>query len=147
MSHPNTFAECTTKEEALALVKTLNTEANATIRRNNKAKNDRLKELRREELAPFEDEAKRWQPGQKVYFATGIESFAMDWNFNTVKGSEKKIQAGQWCRVWQYQPKSKRLWLCRPGTKCERKNVIRDSFSLTSIKELGISRTELELRK
>lgn len=112
-----------------------------------KLKNERCKAIRRDELAPFEDQAKRFRKGQKVFFAKSLKSCALDWNFNFIKGADKEIEAGDWCRVWEYQPKAKRLWLCRPGTKCEYDNVIRDSFSLSDMLNHGISRTELALRK
>lgn len=110
-------------------------------------KNARSKEIRDAMLAPFDDEAKRMQRGQKVYFGKRCNSVALDWNLRSVKGSEKKIEAGKWCYVWHYQPKAQRLWLCRPGTKCEYKNVIRDHFSLNDMLMYQISRTETKLRK
>ena len=113
----------------------------------NRIKNARSQEIRQAMLAPFEDEAKRMESGQKVYFGKRCESVALDWDFKAIKGSTKKIDAGNWCYVWKYQPKSKCLWLCRPGAKHERKNVINDSFSISDLKAYEISRAELKFRK
>ena len=107
----------------------------------------RRKQLREAELAPFHSEAKRMRHGQKVYFGKRCESFALDWNFQEVKGSEKKIEVGEWCYVWQYQPRKKLLWLCRPKKKCEYGAVIRTAFSISDLKAYEISRAELKFRK
>lgn len=112
-----------------------------------KIKNERCKQIRADALAPFEDEARRFKQGQKVYFAKRCHSDTMGWDFKFIKGGSKRIDSGQWCRVWQYQPKSRSLWLCKPGMKCEHQNLIRVSFSLGEMLEHGISRTELKLRK
>ena len=140
------FANCQTKEEAETLLKELCQPFNAVTSQFKKARTRRVVELRKAELAPFHELASRFRPGQKVYFATGIKSCALDWSFNHIPGSDKDIKAGDWCRVYQYQPKVRRLWLCRPGLPCTRANVIRDSFSLRAMMDLGISRTELSVR-
>jgi hypothetical protein len=108
---------------------------------------ERRRELREEQLRPFEDEAKRFTHGQKVYFATECQSVDLGWDFKTVKGSDKSIKAGQWCRVYAYQAKSKRLWLYQPGKPANHKNVINSHFSLRDMQHYGISRTELSLRQ
>ena len=113
----------------------------------NRIKAARSKEIRQAMLAPFEAEAKRMRHGQKVYFGNRCESFALDWNFQEVKGSEKKIEVGEWCYVWQYQPRKKLLWLCRPKKKCEYGAVIRTAFSISDLKAYEISRAELKFRK
>ena len=147
------LTQCTTRQECSAILtdqfKADELMKQARERRTayQRLKNERCKAIRRDELAPFEDQAKRLRKGQKVFFATSLKSVALDWNFRSIKGSEKEIEAGQWCRVWEYQPKAKRLWLCRPGKRCEYKNVIRDSFSVSDMMHHGISRTELALRK
>jgi len=105
----------------------------------NRIKAARSEEIRQAMLAPFEDEAKRMQRGQKVYFGKC-------WIWIT-SGPLKKIEVGEGCYVWQYQPKSKCLWLCRPGTKCERRNMITQSFTLDNMKYYEISRAELKFRK
>lgn len=141
------FANCQSRAETDDLSKELSKEFNETLRVIRKARNERQKELRRQELNVFHQEARRWKSGQKVYFGTALSSFSLDWNFVTIKGSEKNIKKGDWCRVWEYQPKAKRLWLCKPGTKCEYKNIINSSFSLADIQHHKISRTELAIRK
>jgi len=147
------MAKCSTNKEAAELIKTqfanddVMREARELRLAYTRIKNERCKQIRSAELAPFEDEAKRLRQGQKVYFARSCNSVALDWNLRSVAGSEKKIEAGGWCYVWEYQPKSKALWLCRPGKKCEYKNLIRAAFSVSDMMHYGISRTELKLRK
>lgn len=144
---------CTTRHEAADLLKSqyaddeLLRQASERRKAYQRLKNERCKTIRREQLAPFDDEARRFKRGQKVFFKKSIKSFALGWNLQSIKGSEKRIEAGDWCRVWQYQPQAKRLWLCRPGKQATHANVIRDCFSLTDMMDLGISRTELALRK
>ena len=141
------FMGCKTKEDRDAEMKSIAGDAQAIVRGANRARTEARKRTRRAELDKFHQIARRWKQGQKVYFGVDLQSIALDWNFRSVKGSEKNIKKGEWCRVWQYQSKAKQLWLCRPGTKCEYKNVIRDSFSLADIQHHRISRTELAIRK
>ena len=147
------FAACQTQGElrqldtALRNVDQVLTTARERNKLYNRLKNERNREIRQAELAPFEDKAKRWKKGQKVYFAKSHNSGSLDWNFNFIKGSGVNIKAGDWCYVWLYQPKAKSLWLCHPKKKCEYANVIRSDFSLNDIMRLGISRTEPAIRK
>lgn len=142
----NIFDNCTTKPDATALLNKLNTEPKRTIRLNSEAYRERCKEIRKDELAPFHEIAKQFQYRDKVYFGKADER---DW-FNLVSCTISKnyrIKAGQWCYVWEYQPRAKRLWLCHPGKKCEYKNLISTSFGLGDIQRLEILRTELEIRQ
>ena len=142
----NIFDDCTTKPDATALLNKLNTEPKRTIRLNTEAYRERCKQIRKDELAPFHKIAKQFQYGDKVYFGKGDEQ---DW-FSLETGKISKnycIEAGQWCYVWAYQPKGKRLWLCHPGKKCERKNIISTSFGLGDIQKLEILRTEPAIRQ
>lgn len=145
MSKNNTFDACTTKAEVKDLLKELNAEPYRIIRDNKKACTERCKIIRKAELAPYHDVAKRWKQGQKVYFGTGDNLSYL--SFETMRMTkEYDIKPGQWCYVWHYQPKVKLLWLCHPGKKCEFKNVINRAFSLDRIERCKISRTEPAIR-
>ena len=139
------FDSCQTKDEAKTLLESLNVEPRTIIAANKKAFNVRCKEIRRVELIPYHEEAKRWKQGQKVYFGTGDNMSFM--SFETMRiTKDYDIKRGDWCFVWHYMPRAKILWLCYPGKKCEFKNVIRSSFSLGAIERCKISRTEIALR-
>lgn len=145
------FAAATTKQQLREEINTVLNEddvlAEARTRRKeiNRLKNERQREIEAAELAPFEDEAKRLQHGQKVYFERRCEIDHFGFDFKFRKGA--RVNAGQWCRVWKYQPKAKRLWLCEPGKPAKYENVINHNFSLRDMREYGISRTEIALRK
>ena len=141
----NDFDNCTTKPDATALLNKLNTEPKRTIRLNSEAYRERCKKIRKDELAPFHEIAKQFQYGDKVYFGKADERMWFDLE-NCRISKDYRIDKGQWCYVWGYQPKAKRLWLCHPGKKCERKNIISTSFGLGDIQKLEILRTELEIR-
>lgn len=113
----------------------------------NRLKNARSKEIRAAELAPWEDQAKRLKHGDKVFFGVRFSSEALDTNFRFVPEWSRKIEAGEWCYVWHYQPRAKRLWLCRPGKKCEEANVFPQHFTVSDMMNFEISRTEIALRK
>ena len=145
MNDSNTFATCTTKDEAKHLLKELNDNPYRIIAENKKAFKERCSEIRVVELAPYHEDAKRWKQGQKVYFGTGDNRSWM--SFETMRiTKDYDIKPGDWCFVWHYKPRKKILWLCHPGKKCEFKNVIRSCFSLDSIERCKISRTEIALR-
>jgi len=140
-----TFESCITKDEAKELLTKFNAEPNRIISENRKAFKARCLEIRKVELAPYHDEAKRWRKSQKVYFSTGDNLAYM--SFETMQMTKTyDIKPGQWCYVWQYQPRAKVLWLCHPGKKCEWNNIIDHAFTLSSIERCKISRTEPELR-
>ena len=147
------FATCTTHKEVLevqaSILETnpLICEARALRNSISTFKSNKEKELRAAERAPFEDEAKSFRKGQKVYFAKSCKSVAIGWDLRRIKGSEKKIEAGDWCYVWEYQPKARQLWLCQPRKACKYENVIRSSFSISEMMHHGIRKTELNLRK
>lgn len=140
------FEQCQTIKECNAVLKELCQPFYEVTTRLKKERSARAKAIRTAELEPFHELASRFRRGQKVFFATALNSVALGWDLRSIKGSEKKIEAGQWCRVWEYQPRAKRLWLCRPGKAATYANVITDPFSLRDMKDHGISRTELAVR-
>ena len=145
MTENNTFAHCATKDEALALRKELNVEPRRIISDNAKAYKVRCAEIRKVELAPYHDKAKRWKHGQKVYLGIGDNLSYM--SFETMRITKSYlIKTSEWCYVWQYQSRKKILWLCQPGKKCEYKNLIDRPFTLDSIERHKTSRTEPSIR-
>jgi len=145
MSNHSTFETCDTKEQAQTLLKDLNAEPREIIGQNKKAYSERCREIRKAELVPFHEDARSWRQGQKVFFGKPDNRLYM--SFDTMKTHTiYNIKAGQWCRVWEYQPRNKLLWLCRPGKKCEWKNVIDHGFTLGDIQAAEISRTEIAIR-
>jgi len=136
---------CDTKEQASELLKDLNAEPRRIITANKKAHRARCGEIRKAELVPFHEDARSWRQGQKVFFGKSDNRSYM--SFSTMRMSMVyNIKAGQWCRVWEYQPRNKLLWLCYPGKKCEWKNVIDHGFTLGDIQAAEISRTEIAIR-
>ena len=136
---------CETKDEAQKLLDERCVEPREAIREFKKAFKDRCAEIRKAELVPFHADCVSWRQGQKVFFGKSdnlsymsFDTFKMDTLYN--------IKAGQWCRVWEYQPRAKRLWLCYPGKKCEWNNIIDHGFSLSEIQRCEISRTEIAIR-
>lgn len=108
-------------------------------------KKKHIRRIRDELCRPFHEEAKRWQHGDKVFFGARFQSswFSLD----TLRISDRcKIERGEWCRVYVYQPRKKLAWLCWPGDSCCRANVIEQPFTLSDLQRYGISRTELDLR-
>lgn len=140
------FGDCQDQAAAKELMEELCKPFYAITTQFKKARSARVKELRIAELQPFHEMACRWKPGQKVYFAHGLDSCSLNWSFRPIKGSERKIKAGDWCRVYQYQTRAKRLWLCKPGKPYNQANLMNACFSVREIMELGISRTELAIR-
>jgi hypothetical protein len=146
-----TFADCKDRDELREALSTILAEdqvlKDALERKKaiQRLKGTRAKEIEKAELAPYEDEARRWKHGQKVYFGRDcqIDHFGFDLKFR--RGA--RVKKGEWCRVYQYQPRAKRLWLCQPGKSADRRNVMNHDFGLRDIKDYQISRTELELRQ
>lgn len=106
----------------------------------------RERELWKELFAPYHDEAKRWKQGQKVYFGKGDNRSGMTFDtFQIIKYYD--IKAGEWCRVWEYQPRNKIAWLCQPGKPCKFENVIDHAFTLRDLYHAKVSRVEPKLRR
>jgi len=140
------FDECTTYDQVMALKKKLQAPHRRQITEIADVAKCRREVLREEELRPFHEEARRWRQGQKVYFGKPTNRSWL--SFETMRMSKLyDITAGQWCKVWQYQPRKKLLWLCAPGKPCEYWNVIDAPFSLGDVQRDQISRVEPSIRK
>lgn len=147
------FESCQTQEERRALSKEVMDadELLAAARDRRKFYNRLNRETERAIINAINDlthdEVKRWKHGQKVYFGTSLDSISMGWDLKFIKATEKKIAKGDWCYIWEYQPKARRLWLCKPGKPCKYENVFPESFSLRDVRDHQISRTELAIRQ
>jgi hypothetical protein len=144
------LATCTTLPELREVVTELKkadpvlTAAHAQGTMYNRAKNARAKEIRVAELEPFHQDAKRWKHGDKVFFGKSLKRDFMDWNFNFQRG--ERIEKGQWCKVYCYQPRKKLAWIGKPMSKTVKRGEL-ICLSLRDIIDYQVSRTELEIRK
>lgn len=105
-----------------------------------------LAAIRQREIAPYEDEAKRWKHGDTVYFGRAANRSVM--SMSTLKARRLyDLPKGAACTVYQYQPRKKIAWLCPPGVPCAHHNVIDCAFTLDDLQRGDVSRVELALRK
>lgn len=139
MSYPEQFAKCRTIEDVNDLSKKMQRDRSV-------AAEERRKRIYTIMHAPFHDEANRWRKGDKVYFGKSDSLSRM--SFADLIGMHKvyNIKAGQWCRVWHYQPRKRIAWLCQPGKPCEYDNIINHGFTLADLYNGEVSRTEIDLR-
>lgn len=152
MSNQADFASCETRDEARELLDALMREplriksAQVKLMREYRRAHDRrCREIRQRELEPLHDECRRWRHGQKVYFAKADN---LSWmSFDSLKVTQVyDVKAGDWCRVWKYQPRKRIAWFCQPRKKLAWENVIDRPFTLDKLDRLGVSRTEPSIR-
>ncbi len=134
------FAECETIKSVNELSKHMQQE------RSDAAK-QRRHEINAVLQAPYHDEAKRWNQGDKVYFGKGDNLSGISFHDRIRMHKYYDIKAGGWCRVWEYQSRKKIAWLCQPGKHCNWENIINHGFTLRDLCDAEVSRTEISLRQ
>ena len=110
----------------------------------NRAKRNAERAAIRREQQPLHERCAKWKQGDKVYFGVECQVDALDLESMTLH-RVKDVDAGAWCRVYQYQPRARRLWLCAPGKPCERRFVM-GHFTLREVGEYDIRRTDVHLK-
>lgn len=134
------FAGCVTIEAVNTLSKEMQSQRSDAAKK-------RRREIHAVIEAPYHDEAKRWNQGDKVYFGKSDNLSNMSFHDRIAMHKVYDIQAGQWCRVWEYQSRKKITWLCQPGKPCKWENIIDHGFTIRDLRTAEISRTEISLRQ